>query len=114
MPWGLQEFKSALAELDCVTVFNRSVRKGCAGFGTKIDSCAGALSKLVVAGNEVGVQMRFNNVLDPPAALASRVEIDFNVTLGINDGGDALGADKIRGMRQTSQKEMLDFDRGHG
>src|SRR6185503_7866303 len=58
--------------------------------------------------------MSFDDVLDLPAALAGSVEIDLNVSLRIDDGCNTLGSHKIGGVRQTSQKEMLDFNCGHG
>ena len=60
----LKKVEATLAKLDGISVFNRRVRERSAGAFAEINARPGALGKLMMTGNEVGVKMRFDNVLD--------------------------------------------------
>jgi hypothetical protein len=82
MAGSLEKLQAALAKADFIAIEQRDVRELCTCPRTKIDFRARAGGQLAVAGDEVGVQVRFDHVLDAQAVLASFVEVDFDVTLG--------------------------------
>ena len=45
--------------------------------------------------------------------LAGEVEVDVDVALGIDDGGDAFGGHDVGGVGETAEEELLDEDRFH-
>ena len=58
-------------------------------------------------GDEIGVEMRFDDVADAEPQLFGGIEIDGDIALRIDHGGDSAGADHIRGMGETAQIETL-------
>ena len=52
----------------------------------KIDARSGALRQFMMAGDEIGVQMRFDNVLDLEPFLPGGFEIDVHVALRVDYG----------------------------
>ena len=71
---------------------------------------AGAVSEFDVAGQEVGVEVGKEDVLDVPAGGLGVLEILVNVALGIDDGG-GLGAfvgDDVGGVGEASQVVLFD------
>ncbi len=62
-----------------------------------------------MAGDEVGMEARLDNVFDFPPVVRGRFHVDIDVPLGIDDGGDPLRGDDIGGMRQASQIHALDL-----
>ena len=60
----LKKVEATLAKLDGIAVFNRRVRERSAGAFAEINAGSSALGKLMMTRNEVGVEMRFDNVLD--------------------------------------------------
>ena len=59
-----KKIEAAVTELKGITVLDRGVREGGAGAFAEINPCSGALRKLMMTGDEVGVQVRFDDVLD--------------------------------------------------
>jgi len=59
----------------------------------------------MMTGDEVGVQVRFDNVLDLQALLPCGVYVDVDVALGVNHGSDAFRTDRVGGVSQTSEKK---------
>ena len=115
MAGSLQEIEAALAELDGVAVLDRA----CAGTSApepspEIDARAGALGKFVMAGDEVGVQVRFDDVLDLQPLFAGGVEVDVDVALRVDHRRDAFRPDQVGSVRQTAQKEVFDENGFHG
>src|ERR1700679_769501 len=66
-----------------------------------------------MAGDEVGVEVGFDDVLDLEVLLACVVEVDVDVALGVDDGGDALRGDYVRGVREAAEEELFDDYRFH-
>src|SRR5438309_1589227 len=50
-----------------------------------------------MAGDEVGVEMGLDDVLDGETFLAGEVEVEVDVALGVDDGGDAFGGHDVSG-----------------
>ncbi len=107
MPWSRQEIEPALAELEGITALDRDVRKSAARTVAEINARAGTLSKLVVTGDEICMQVAFDDVLDLQTLLPSGVEIDVDIALRINDGRDSFRSNQVGSVGQTPQKEMF-------
>ncbi len=90
-----------------VAIAERGVREGGFGFGSYIYGCAGAGGKFFVPGDEVRVQVRFEDVADFEILLFGGLEINIDVALRVDDRCLALGADHVGGVRQTGQVELL-------
>ena len=54
--------------------------------GAEIDRRAGAIAQLEVTGDEVGVEVREEDVRDPQAVLGGEREVLIDVALRIDDG----------------------------
>ncbi len=92
-----------------VAVAERRERVLRLGPGTEIDGDAGAIAQLEMAGDEVGVKVREEDVRDPQAVLGRESEILIDVALRIDDGSRAGAgvADEVRGVRQAIQIKLL-------
>ena len=110
---GLQEAKHAAAELEGVAVLDGGAGECCAGAGADIDGGAGALSELAVAGDEVGVEMGLDDVLDLETEAGGGFDIDIDVALGVDNGGDTFRTDQVGGVREAAKVELFQLDR-HG
>ena len=78
------------------------------GVGAEVDAGAGALGELVVAGDKVGVEVGLDDVLDLQIVLLCELDIQVNVALRIDHGGDALGGDEVGGVGEAAEKELFD------
>src|ERR1700745_3479532 len=63
--------------------------------------------------NEVGVNVSLDNVFDLRIHASCRFEVDLNIALGIDDGGDALRRNHVRGVGQAAQIKSLHLYRFH-
>jgi hypothetical protein len=63
-----------------------------------------------MASDEIGVEMREEDVFDLEFVLGGEGEVLVNIALRVNDGGGGglLVADEIRGVRQTSKIKLLE------
>jgi hypothetical protein len=68
----------------------------------------------VLAGDEVGVEMRLDDVLDLQVLLAGVVDVEVDVALRVDDGGDAFGCNEVGGVGEAAEKELFDLYRFHG
>ena len=109
----LERLQPHPAEIDDVAVVERRERVLRLRGRAQIDRRAGAIAQLEVAGNEVGVEVREEDVLDPQAMLGGEREVLIDVTLRVDDGRRArlLVADQIRGVREAIQIELLEDHR---
>ena len=75
----------------------------------QIDRRAGAIAQFEVAGNEVGMEVREEDVLDSQTVLGGEREVLIHVTLRVDDGGRVrlLVADQVRGVREAIQIKLL-------
>ena len=113
MAGRLKEAEAALPELNLVAVLHRDVGEQGSGPGSQIYARPGALGKLAMAGDEVSVQMRLNNMLDLPPVAGRRLQVDVNIPLGIDDGRHAPRANRVGGVGQTTQIEALNLHSFH-
>ncbi len=61
----------------------------------EVDGRAGARGQLFVTRDEVGVQMGLEDMANPKLLLLRRFQVDFNITLGIDDDSFALRSEEI-------------------
>ncbi len=102
MSRSLQEAEAAVAELNLVSVFDVDVRKLSAGSGAKIDVRSRAFRKFAVSRNAVGMDVSLGNVFNFPIPAARRFEVDIHITLGIDNGCNALRRNHVRGVDQAA------------
>ena len=90
-----QEAQDAVAEADFVAIAHRDVRKFGARPSSEVDGGAGQRSEFGMAGNEIGVQVGLDHMLDAEAVLDCVFDVDSHVPLWIDYRGDASGTDYI-------------------
>ena len=105
----LEELQRHLPHADLVAVLDGNVRELRAGLLAEVDLRARPLGELAVAGDEVGVQVRLDHVPDAQALRLRRLDVDVDVTPGIDDGRLAVRADQIGGLRETAEVELFEF-----
>src|SRR5262249_45983360 len=95
VPWSRKKIESGTAELYGIAILHSRVRESSAGAVAQVDARAGALGKLVVARNEVGVQVGLNDVLDLQISFPSGIKINVDVALRIDDRCHTIGTEQI-------------------
>ncbi len=108
MARGRETVDAQLPDLQLEAIASSDMWKRCACCFADVDGRASARGQLFVSGDEVGVQMRLKDVANLKLLLLGRFQVDFNITLRIDDDGFALRPEKIRRMRQTSQVELFE------
>ena len=109
----LERDEPDLAELDRVAVGER--RELVLGLrpGAEVDPRADAVAQLEVAGEEVGVEVREEDVLDPAAAALGVGDVLVDVALRVDDGRDAgcLVGDEVRRVGEAAEVVLLEDHR---
>src|SRR5438093_12896784 len=109
MAWGLQRFQLDPAQYDRVTVAER--REGIFSLRgrTEVNRRALTITELEMAGDEVRVKMREEDVRDLQPVSGGEREVLIDVSLGIDDGSGSarLVRDEIRRVREAIQIELL-------
>ena len=77
--------------------------------GAEIDRRADAIAQLEMSGDEVGVQVRQDDVRDAQPVLGGEGDVLIDVALRIDDGRGAgrLVADEVRRVRQAIEIELM-------
>ena len=78
------------------------------------DLRARARGQLAMSADEVGVEVRLDDVGDREAALRRLLQVDLDVALRIHDGRDPLGADQVGRLGEAGQVELLEVDHAEG
>src|SRR5262249_28062508 len=80
----------------------------------EMDRCAGPVPQLQVTGDEVGVEVRQEHMLDLKPVLGGERQVLIDVALRIDDGRDLrlLVSDEIRRVRKAIQVELLEDHSG--
>ncbi len=88
----------------------RSKRVRRFGRGAQIDFRADAIAQLQMPGDEIGVEMREEYVLDLERVLGGKGDVLVGVALRVNDGCRAcrLVSDEVGSVRQARQIELLE------
>src|SRR5262249_37514109 len=97
-----EKIEPALPELEGIAILDGSVRERCVGAIAQIDARSSALGKLMMAGDKIGVQMRFNDVLDLQVLFPGEVKIDVDIALRIDYCCNAFRSHQIGSVRQTA------------
>ena len=105
---GVEEVETGVAELEGIAFFDRGMGEGGVGVLAEIDAGVGALGEFVVAGDEVGVEMGLDDVLDAETLLAGEVEVEVYIALWVDDGGYAFGGHDVGGVGEAAEEELLD------
>ncbi len=110
MPRRFQNLQSYPPELQNIPIAKSSKCVGCLRGRPQADRGAGAIAQFKMPGNEIGVQMRQEHVLDRQPILAGKRNVLVRVALRINnDGGTRLLIpNDVRRMRQAWQVELLE------
>jgi len=108
VPGRLQRLDAHVAEIDDAAIANRRERVFGVGGATQIDSGAGAVTQLEVAGNEISVEVGQKDMADAQAVIRSERQVLIDVALRIDYRGQAtpLVANKVRGVRQAVEIEL--------
>jgi hypothetical protein len=101
MSGRLQEVQAGVSETNRIAVFHRLVREFRPRALAQVDARAGTLSQFEVAGNEIRVQVRFDDVPDREARLRRRIDVNFNVSLRVDHRGFPFRGDEVRRVGQT-------------
>ena len=106
-----QKIETALTELERIAVFDRRMREGGARAVAEINARSGALRELMVAGDEVGVQVRLDDVLDLQTLLLGGFNVDVDVALRIDDRRDSFRTDQSRKRAPDTLKRSVPLER---
>src|SRR5258708_2985116 len=109
VPRRLEDLQPAPSERNLICIPHRFVTERGAGAIAEINCRSRELGELVMPRNEIGVQVRFDDVTDRETVLARRVEIDIDIALRIDHGRHALRANQIGSMRQTAKIELFKY-----
>ena len=109
MARGFERLNADLAEGDGVAFVQWG--EGVLGFGcgAEIDGGADAVAEFKVAGDEVGVEVGEEDVLDSGAVFLCEGEVLIDVALGIDDdrGSGGFVANQVGGVGKAVQVELV-------
>jgi hypothetical protein len=105
MTRSLESFEPHVAELESVPVGERCELVFGARPGPQVDPGTDAVTKLEVAGDEVGMEMREEDVLDAASLTFGGGNVPVDVPLRIDDRGNAgsLVGYEVGRMRETTE-----------
>ena len=105
-----QHLQAHAPEFENVAIAKRSKRVRRFGRGAEIDRCAHAIAQLQMPGDEIGVEMRQEYVLDLERVLGGKGNVLVRVALRVNDGCRAclLVSNDVGSVRQARQIELLE------
>src|SRR5262245_19178839 len=106
---SLQYPQNDFADLEFGAVFRWRIVESRVGFPPEDNLRPCAFGKLAMAADEIGVQMRLDDVFDLQPFGFGFVDVLLDVALRINDRRLASGADQIRTVRQTAQIKLLEI-----
>jgi hypothetical protein len=94
------------AQLEAVLHFDAG--KACASVRPDVDGGSGTLGQFAVTGNEIGMQVSFENVTDANTLFIGSFEVNIDIPLGIDHNGLSLRGQHVRRMRQATQVKLLE------
>ena len=102
---GFEDLQAHAGEVECVAVVHGDEGVLGDGAGAEMDGGAAAIAELEMAGDEVGVEVREEDVADLEAECVGVVEILLDVALRVDDDGGVAGfvAEKIRGVGEAAE-----------
>jgi hypothetical protein len=97
------------AEADGIAVVDRAMRELRFRSTPEDDLRARSRGELVMTADEIGVQMRLDDVPDPDAAPICFSGGLIDIALRIDDSGIAAVADQVRRVSETAEVELLEY-----
>src|SRR5690349_7564717 len=109
MAGSFQRLQANFDELNSFSIFQRRERVFRFGSGAEINFGADAITEFEMACDEIGVEVRQEDVLDVKFVLGGEREVLIDVSLGVDDGGLAgcFVADEVRGVGEAAEVELL-------
>ena len=92
-----------------VALAHRAMRDLGTGGRAEHDLGAGAPGQLGMPADEVGVDVRLDDVAAAQTALVGRVDVLLHIALRIDDRCLAVRPDQVRSMRQTAELELVEM-----
>ncbi len=96
------------AEAEDIAVSDGRVWEGRVRPGPHDDLRACARRQLAMSADEIGMEVRFDDVADGQAIASRLVDVLIDVSLWIDHGSLAAVSDQIRSMRQAAKIELLE------
>ncbi len=84
------------------------MRKFRSRFFADIDLGAGTLRQFAVPADEVGMQVRLEDVLDPEVLLGGSFQVNINIALRIDDHADSAGSEQVRRVGQAAEIKLFE------
>src|SRR6266513_2534618 len=103
----MDDFNFQLAYFKSFTILCYMNGKVCLRIGTVNNGCAGFLCKIKMTGNEISMEMRFEDILDFCALALSQLNIFFVITKRINYHSFAVGFNKISCFREAVRIKLF-------
>ena len=97
--------ESAHGQLKAVS--HGHVGKLCASAGSDVDFRTGSSGELLVSGDKIGVKVSLEDVPNGDALCVRGIQVEVNVTLGIDHHPLALRRQQVGGVRQTAQIKLF-------
>jgi len=110
VPRRFQRLETHAPKLDSVVIAKRGKRVPCFRRGAEIDRRAHPVAQLQMPGDEIGVQVRQEDVLDGEPMFGGKRNVLVDVALRVNDGCRAcrLVSNEVGRVRQAWQVELLE------
>src|SRR5215469_11825470 len=109
MAWRFEDLQAQARELERIAVFHRG--EGVLGLRAGAESNRGtaAVAQLQMPGDEIGMEMREEDVADGEAELCGVGQVLLDIALRINDDRSSAGlvSDEIRCVREAAQVVLL-------
>src|SRR6266481_3371219 len=107
MARGFQSLDADLADLQLETILHVRMRERRTRLCSDVDARAGSRGQLLVAGNEVGMEVSLKDVANGNVIRFRSLQINLDVPLRIDHHGLAVGSQHVGRMRQTAQIKLL-------
>jgi hypothetical protein len=105
MAGSFEDFEAQFRELERIAVFHRHESVFRLGTGAEMDGRAATVAQLQVAGDEVGVKMREEDVANLEAEFFCIGQVLLDIALGVDDDGGRAGlvSEQIRSVGKAAQ-----------
>jgi hypothetical protein len=100
--------QSQTPDPELVALLDGPVREGRARLCAEDDFGAGSLGQLTMSADEVRMQVRLDDVLNPEPLRGGLCEVLLDVALRVNHRRLSFGPDEIRSVGQTAEIELLE------
>ena len=107
---SFESLQANAAEFDSAAVAQRSKAVFGLGFGAEIDGGADAVAQFEMTGDEIGMEMREDDMLDLQMMLGGESNVLIDVALGIDNSGDGglRIADEVGSVREARKIKLFE------